>query len=81
MALTRSLTEVKVPRRMAWRVMMPKTLAAGLGFVAGLGPRIGNRAVKATISLWLVRRFRFGLLSGRWPPQPISQFARIRWPP
>jgi len=27
MAVMRSLTEVKVPRRMAWRVMIPKKIS------------------------------------------------------
>src|SRR5215212_469274 len=36
-AAIRSLTEVKVPRRMAWRVMIPKKISTMLGDGAGGG--------------------------------------------
>ena len=45
MALVRSLTLVKEPRRMAWRVMMPKTISSGNpGALPRRGPLRTGRA-------------------------------------
>ena len=45
MAVIRSLTEVKVPRRIAWRVMIPKKISSGNpGALPRRGPLRTGRA-------------------------------------